>query len=66
MTDLAHIQFAKPTRKLAGTVLALIGPELALGPQAAALAFVLLALALVVTALILAIMRPGRVQGSGR
>jgi putative spermidine/putrescine transport system permease protein len=35
-------------------------------PQAAALAFVLLALALVVTALILAIMRPGRVQGSGR
>lgn len=35
-------------------------------PQAAALAFVLLALALAATALILAVIRPGRVQGSGR
>ncbi len=35
-------------------------------PQAAALAFVLLALALVTTALILAVIRPGRVQGGRR
>ena len=35
-------------------------------PRAAALAFVLLALALGFTALILALLRPGRVQGSGR
>jgi putative spermidine/putrescine transport system permease protein len=35
-------------------------------PRAAALAFVLLALALVFTALILALLRPGRVQGVGR
>ena len=35
-------------------------------PHAAALAFILLALALVLTALILALLRPGRVQGTGR
>ena len=35
-------------------------------PRAAALAFVLLALALGFTALILVLLRPGRVQGSGR
>jgi putative spermidine/putrescine transport system permease protein len=35
-------------------------------PHAAALAFILLALALVLTALILALLRPGRVQGIGR
>lgn len=35
-------------------------------PHAAALAFVLLALALVMTAIILAVLRPRRVQGSGR
>jgi len=35
-------------------------------PRAAALAFVLLALALIVTALILAVLRPRRVQGTGR
>jgi putative spermidine/putrescine transport system permease protein len=35
-------------------------------PRAAALAFILLALALVFTALILALLRPGRVQGVGR
>ena len=35
-------------------------------PRAAALAFVLLALALVFTGLILALLRPGRVQGVGR
>jgi putative spermidine/putrescine transport system permease protein len=35
-------------------------------PRAAALAFVLLALALAFTALILALLRPGRVQGAGR
>jgi putative spermidine/putrescine transport system permease protein len=35
-------------------------------PHAAALAFILLALALAATALILALLRPGRVQGSGR
>ncbi len=35
-------------------------------PHAAALAFVLLALALVLTAIILALLRPGRVQGTGR
>ena len=35
-------------------------------PRAAALAFVLLALALVFTALIVALMRPGRVQGTAR
>ena len=35
-------------------------------PHAAALAFVLLALALVLTGLILALLRPGRVQGIGR
>ena len=35
-------------------------------PRAAALAFVLLALALVFTGLILALLRPGRVQGGGR
>ena len=35
-------------------------------PHAAALAFILLALALALTALILALLRPGRVQGSGR
>ena len=34
MTDLAHIHFAKPSRKLAGTVVALAGPDLTLGPQA--------------------------------
>ena len=34
MTDLVRIQFAKPGRKLAGTVVALAGPDLALGPQA--------------------------------
>ena len=34
--------------------------------HAAALAFILLALALAATALILALLRPGRVQGSGR
>jgi leucyl aminopeptidase len=37
MTDLARIQFAKPGRKLAGTVVALVGPDLALGPQARSL-----------------------------
>jgi putative spermidine/putrescine transport system permease protein len=35
-------------------------------PHAAALAFVLLALALMLTALILAVLRPGRVEGTGR
>ncbi|MGE5169349.1 MAG: ABC transporter permease [Rudaea sp.] len=35
-------------------------------PRAAALAFILLALALAVTALILALLRPGRVQGTGQ
>ena len=35
-------------------------------PHAAALAFILLALALVLTALILALLRPGRIQGTGR
>jgi len=35
-------------------------------PHAAALAFILLALALALTALILAVLRPGRVQGIGR
>jgi putative spermidine/putrescine transport system permease protein len=35
-------------------------------PRAAALAFVLLALALAFTALILVLLRPGRVQGTGR
>lgn len=35
-------------------------------PRAAALAFVLLALALAFTGLILALLRPGRVQGAGR
>ena len=35
-------------------------------PHAAALAFILLALALALTAAILALLRPGRVQGSGR
>jgi putative spermidine/putrescine transport system permease protein len=35
-------------------------------PHAAALAFVLLALALLLTALILALLRPGRMQGTGR
>ena len=35
-------------------------------PRAAALAFVLLALALAFTALILVVLRPGRVQGTGR
>jgi len=35
-------------------------------PHAAALAFILLALALVLTGLILAVLRPGRVQGIGR
>jgi len=35
-------------------------------PHAAALAFILLALALALTALILALLRPGRVQGTGR
>jgi len=35
-------------------------------PHAAALAFVLLALALAITALILALLRPGRIQGTGR
>ena len=35
-------------------------------PRAAALAFVLLALALAFTALMLALLRPGRVQGGGR
>ncbi len=34
MTDLANITFAKPTRKLAGTVVALVGPDLTLGPLA--------------------------------
>ena len=34
MTDLVRINFAKPSRKLAGTVVALVGPDLALGPQA--------------------------------
>ncbi len=34
MTDLARIQFAKPSRKFATTVIALAGPDLALGPQA--------------------------------
>lgn len=35
-------------------------------PHAAALAFILLALALALTALVLALLRPGRVQGTGR
>ena len=35
-------------------------------PRAAALAFVLLALALAFTGLLLAVLRPGRVQGVGR
>jgi putative spermidine/putrescine transport system permease protein len=35
-------------------------------PRAAALAFILLALALVLTGVILAVLRPGRVQGRGR
>lgn len=35
-------------------------------PHAAALAFVLLALALGITAIILALLRPGRIQGTGR
>jgi putative spermidine/putrescine transport system permease protein len=35
-------------------------------PHAAALAFVLLALALMLTALILAVLRPRRVEGTGR
>jgi len=35
-------------------------------PQAAALSFVLLAVAMAGTALILALVRPGRVQGGGR
>jgi len=35
-------------------------------PHAAALAFILLALALALTALILSVLRPGRVQGTGR
>jgi len=35
-------------------------------PHAAALAFILLALALALTAFILALLRPGRVQGTGR
>jgi putative spermidine/putrescine transport system permease protein len=35
-------------------------------PQAAALAFVLLALALATCGLILAVLRPGRVQGGAR
>jgi putative spermidine/putrescine transport system permease protein len=35
-------------------------------PHAAALAFILLALALALTGLILALLRPGRVQGTGR
>ena len=35
-------------------------------PHAAALAFILLALALALTALILTLLRPGRVQGTGR
>ena len=34
MTDLASIHFAKPSRKFAATVVALAGPDLALGPQA--------------------------------
>ena len=35
-------------------------------PRAAALAFILLALALLLTVLVLALLRPGRVQGTGR
>jgi putative spermidine/putrescine transport system permease protein len=35
-------------------------------PHAAALAFILLALALAMTAAILALLRPGRIQGAGR
>ncbi len=35
-------------------------------PRAAALAFILLALALAMTGLILAVLRPNRVQGTGR
>ncbi len=34
MTDLVRIHFAKPSRKFAATVIALVGPDLALGPQA--------------------------------
>ncbi len=37
MTDRASINFAKPSRKFAATVVALVGPDLALGPQARAL-----------------------------
>ena len=36
MTDLARIQFAKPSRKFAATVVALAGQDLALGPRPAA------------------------------
>jgi leucyl aminopeptidase len=34
MTDLVRIAFAKPGRKFAATVIALVGPDLVLGPQA--------------------------------
>ena len=37
MTDLAHIHFARPSHRLAGTVVALVGPDLVQGPQAAGL-----------------------------
>ncbi len=37
MTDFARISFAKPARKFAGTVVALVGEDLVLGPQARAL-----------------------------
>ncbi len=37
MTDLARIAFTKPGRKLSGTVVALVGEDLLLGPQARAL-----------------------------
>ncbi len=33
MTDLVRIHFAKPSRLYAGTVVALVGPDLALGPE---------------------------------
>ena len=33
MTDLVRIQYAKPRRLYAGTVVAFAGPELALGPE---------------------------------
>ncbi len=34
MTDLVRLQFAKPSGKFAATVVALVGPDLVLGPQA--------------------------------